>query len=232
MATIVTEAVQQGVQLAMQAVTPAPTHPQMGGGFGAFVASHEGASHSLNYMGEVFESEVAHQLQLVEAPLGQVFKRDRTKFVIDTGASIAVTPYRLALANVQCSVMSAHLGNGDVLIASRFGGMGELERVWWVPTAPLTLIPAQAFHQLGYVITFTPTEIILRHTPDMQITVFAERIQGVMTMVVIHFQGIVFEANDDQDDTSLTPDLVDDTDESDEGIEAIIARVTAMGVRE
>ena len=86
--------------------------------------------------------------------------------------------------------MSAHLGNGDVLIASRFGSMGELERVWWVPTAPLTLIPAQAFHQLGYVITFTPTEIILRHTPDMQITVFAERIHGVMTVVVDNFHGM------------------------------------------
>ena len=233
MATIVTEAVQQGVQLAMQAVTPAPTHPQMGGGFGAFVASHEGASHSLNYMGEVFESSEAHQLQLVETPLGQVFKHDRTKFVIDTGASIAVTPYRLALANVQCSVMSAHLGNGDVLIASHFGSMGELERVWWVPTAPLTLIPAQAFHQLGYVITFTPTEIILRHTPDMQITVFAERIHGVMTVVVDNFHGIVFEAHDDQNDTSSMPDLVDEqSDESDEDIEEITARVTAMGVRE
>jgi hypothetical protein len=73
----------------------------------------------------------------------------------------------------------------------------------------------------------------MRHTPDMQITVFAERIQGVMTVVVDNFHGIVFEAHDDQDDTSSMPDLVDEqSDESDEDIEEITARVTAMGVRE
>ena len=105
-----------------------------------------------------------------------------------------------------------------------------------MPTAPLTLIPAQAFHQLGYVITFTPTEIILRHTPDMQITVFAERIHGVMTVVVDNFHGIVFEERDDQyddqDETSSMPDLVAVTDESDEEIDAISAHATAMGVCE
>jgi hypothetical protein len=232
MATLVTEAVQK----AMQAVTPTPTHPQMGGGFGAFGSGQEGANHSLNYLGEVIAREVAHQEQPIGTPMAEVYKHDRTKFVIDTGASIAVTPFRHALANVQCSVMSAHLGNGDVLIASRFGSLGELDRVWWVPTAPLTLIPAQAFHQLGYVITFTPTEIILRHTPDMQITVFAERIHGVMTVVVDNFHGIVFEERDDQDDdqedTSSMPDLVADTAESDDDVDVIIANVTAMGVGE
>jgi hypothetical protein len=67
----------------------------------------------------------------------------------------------------------------------------------------------------------------------MQITVFAERIHGVMTVVVDNFHGIVFEARDDEDDTSSMPDLVDEqSDESDEDIEEITARVTAMGVRE
>ena len=66
----------------------------------------------------------------------------------------------------------------------------------------------------------------------MQITVFAERIHGVMTVVVDQFHGIVFEEHDDQDDTSSLPDLVEDTNGSDEDIEAITARVTAMGVRE
>ena len=86
------------------------------------------------------------------------------------------------------------------------------------------------------MITFTPTEIILCHTPDMQITVFAERIRGVMTVVVDNFHGIVFEEQDDQyddqDETSSMPDLVAVTDESDEEIDAIGAHVTAMGVCE
>ncbi len=61
---------------------------------------------------------------------------------------------------------------------------------------------------------------------------FAERVHGVMTVVVDQFHGIVFEEHDDQDDTSSMPDLVDDIDESDEDIEAITARVTTMGVCE
>ena len=86
------------------------------------------------------------------------------------------------------------------------------------------------------MITFTPTEIILRHTPDMQITVFVERIHGVMTAVVDNFHGIVFEErddqNDDQEETSSMHDLVADTEDSDEDIDAISAHVTAMGVCE
>jgi hypothetical protein len=151
------------------------------------------------------------------------FRHDRRRFMIDTGATMAVTPFIGALTHLEQVNLTFTLGDGTNVTATTKGRMGDIIGVWLLPTAPVTLMPMSVFHAFGYSVIFSPEEIILSPFDGRPIIVFAERIDGIMTVRVNEFHGILFEGfvNQDIDDAPDLPDLVEVNEHDEQFINGI-----------
>jgi hypothetical protein len=184
--------------------------------FAAVMYPTEGASHTLRYMAAQIEStqqSMAYVDDIVQVQsIAPPFRHDRRRFMIDTGATMAVTPFIGALTHLEQANLTFTLGDGTAVTATTTGRMGDIVGVWLLPTAPATLMPMSVFHAFGYSVIFSPGEIILSPFDGQPIIVFAERIDGIMTVRVNEFHGIMFEGHVDQDieDDPDLPELIEE----------------------
>jgi len=85
------------------------------------------------------------------------------------------------------------------------GRMGAFTGVRVIGDAPVAVLPISALANLGFDVLFTATSIILININTHMRTLFAMRENGIMTVCVDEFHGILFEEQDYGDDL---PDLV------------------------
>jgi hypothetical protein len=179
--------------------------------FAALMYPSEGANHTLRFMAAHIES-ISYVDDIIQInPNVTPFRHDRTRFMIDTGATMPVTPFAEALTHLEHGSLTFTLGDGTAVTSTATGRLGNIGGVWLLPTAPVTLIPMSVFHAFGYSVVFSPHQIILSPFDGRPIIVFAERIEGIMRVRVNEFHGILFEGFVDQDieDDPDLPELVE-----------------------
>ena len=171
----------------------------------------EGANHTLRFMAAQIES-IAYVDDIIQMhPNVTPFRHDRSRFMIDTGATICVTPFVEALTHLEHGSLTFTLGDGTTVTSTMTGRMGDINGVWLLPTAPVTLVPMSVFHAFGYSVVFSPDEIILSPHDGRPIIIFAEKIEGIMKIRVNEFHGILFEGfvNQNIEDDPDLPELVE-----------------------
>ena len=139
---------------------------------------------------------------------GSIFRHDRQRFIIDSGATTAVTPHSRALTHVCPLHTDVLVANGTIVTTSHVGRMGEISQVRLMESAPVTVLPISTLTSLGYDVLFTLLSIELINRRNQQRTMFACRRDGVMTVMVDEFHGIHFKYRDDDTDYSDLPDLI------------------------
>jgi hypothetical protein len=180
--------------------------------FAAVMYPSEGASHTLRFMAaQVNATQLTLSVDDNSCGVDIAFRHDRRRFMIDTGATIPVTPFIDVMTHLEHGSLTFTLGDGTAVTSMTTGRMGNIGGVWLLPTAPVTLIPMSVFHAFGYSVIFSPDEIILSPYDGRPIIVFAEKIEGIMTVRVNEFHGILFEGfvNQDIEDDPDLPELVE-----------------------
>jgi hypothetical protein len=145
-----------------------------------------------------------------------VFRHKRTEFVIDSGASIPVTPYLAAVTNAHDHLTEIMIGNSTVVVSYAIGDMGSIRGTRVLTDAPKTVVPISAFTDLGYNVVFGAQSIRLEHAISGRRTLFATMEDGAMTVQVNEFHGIQFEelpTDVDDDLPSLVAISSDDDDD-------------------
>jgi len=148
-----------------------------------------------------------------------IFRHDRQRFIIDSGATTAVTPHHQALTHMCALHTQVLVANGTTVTTTHVGQMGDISQVRLMTSAPVTVLPISTLTSLGYDVMFTLSSIELINRLSQRRTLFASRRDGVMTVMVDEFHGIHFQAQDDEDiDYSDLPELIAiSDDESDDG---------------
>ena len=131
------------------------------------------------------------------------FRHNRQCFIIDSGATLAMTPHIHAITEHTAYDTNIMIANSTVVISVMMGRMGAFTDVRVIDDAPVTVLPISALANLGYDVLFTGTSIILINANTHVRTLFATRNNGIMTVCVDDFHGILFEEQDDD-----LPDLV------------------------
>jgi hypothetical protein len=167
--------------------------------------------HSLLIMEEVTQSALTSTLTTQSST---VFKHKRTEFVIDSGATIPITPYAAALVNMRSHLTKIMIGNGTTTISYVIGDMGAFSDTRVLTHTPKTIVPISSFTNLGYQVVFGATFIRLEHAVPERCILFATMKQGIMTVEVNHFLGFHFEelTDDDMPPLEECSDLESDDD--------------------
>jgi hypothetical protein len=183
--------------------------------FAAVMYPSEGASHTLRFMAaQVNPTQSTINFAGDIFTINTAFRHDRRRFMIDTGATIPVTPFIDAMTHLEHGSQTFTLGDGTAVTSTTTGRMGNIGGVWLLPTAPVTLIPMSVFHAFGYSVVFSPDEIILSPYDGRPIIVFADKVEGIMTVRVNNFHGVLFDGfvNQEFEDAPDLPPLVEDNE--------------------
>ena len=89
------------------------------------------------------------------------FRHNRQRFIIDSGATLAMTPHAEAITEPIAYDTNIIIADSSVVISLMMGRMGAFTGVRVIADAPVTVLPISALSNLGYNVLFTATSIIL-----------------------------------------------------------------------
>jgi hypothetical protein len=144
-----------------------------------------------------------------------IFKHKRTEFIIDSGATVPVTPHHAAITNAREHLTEITVGNGTVAVSNIIGDMGGITNTRVLEGVPATIVLISVFTHLGYDVIFGARMISLKRRASGRRILFAAMQDGRMTVQVSHFQGVYFEEDLTDDDLPplAYPDSSDDDDD-------------------
>jgi hypothetical protein len=187
--------------------------------------------HSLLVMQEVTHNVISSVTRASNVTImTDVFRHKRTEFVIDSGASIPVTPHPAAVTNAHDHLTEIMIGNSTVVVSYMIGDMGSIRGTRVLTDAPTTVVPISAFTDLGYNVIFGAQSIRLEHTVSGRRTLFATMEDGAMTVQVDEFHGIHFEELLTDVDDDLPPLVAISSEDCDDDDDRLLTeQIERMG---